>query len=323
MDILVTEKIVGEDFEALKEKFRVVLEPEFFRDVRALHEHIGAFDALLVRNQTPVTRELIAKGKKLRVIGRAGVGLDNVDVDAATDHGVVVAFTPEQNTNSVAELTLGFMFALARKIPAADRNTKLAGWDRAGFNGIELNRKTLGVIGLGRIGTSTATKARALGMEILACDPYLEKDCLNALQSGAILVELDELLERSDFVSCHVPLTAETKNLFDASRFSRMKPTAYFLNTSRGGVVVEQDLIEALQQKKIAGAALDVRVEEPPEPTALSEMDNVILTPHTGAFTTEAQKRLIRSVCHDIAAVLEGRAARYAANFATLKRGIS
>jgi D-3-phosphoglycerate dehydrogenase / 2-oxoglutarate reductase len=270
MDILVSEKFIGSELDSLHERFRLVVEPDVWRTPSVLQEMIPAFDALVVRNHTRVTRELIAAGKKLRVIGRAGVGLDNVDVAAANDHGVVVAFTPEQNTNSVVELTIGLLFALARKLPAADRDTRNGGWDRPRFNGIELAGKTLGVVGLGRIGGGTAAKARALGMEILACDPYLEKDCLRALETRAQLVELEDLLERSDFVSCHVPLTEETTNLFDAQKFSRMKSSAYFLNASRGGVVVEADLIRALQEKRIAGAALDVRAEEPPAPTPLS-----------------------------------------------------
>jgi D-3-phosphoglycerate dehydrogenase / 2-oxoglutarate reductase len=314
-DVLITENITGAEMDALREKFDAVCEPDLWKEAEKLHALIPGFRALIVRNQTLVTRELIAAGARLEVIGRAGVGLDNVDLQAATEHGVVVAFTPEQNANSVAELVIGLILSLARMIPAADRDTKRGGWKRQQFTGIEILGKTLGVVGFGRIGAATAMKARALGMEIVAYDPFVDPESLKAMEVRARVTNLDEVLGAADFVSCHLPETAETRRLFDYARFCQMKPGAYFINTSRGGVVDEGDLIRALQEGKIAGAALDVRETEPPAPGLLAEMENVILTPHVGAFTREGQRRVVTAVCRDVAAVLGGEGARYFANF--------
>ena len=314
-DILITENIMGEEMDRLRGEFEAVFDPDLWKDPARIREMIPRFRALIVRNQTPVTRELISLGSQLRVIGRAGVGLDNVDLQAASDHGIVVAFTPEQNSNSVAELAIGLMLALARKIPAADRDTRQGGWKRQQFTGIEILGKTLGLVGFGRIGASTAAKARALGMEIIAYDPFVDAESLRAMELRARMLSLDEVLAQADFISCHLPETKETSGLFDDARFALMKPTAYFINTSRGGVVDEDALIRALQSGKIAGAALDVRRKEPPAPSPLTEMENVIHLPHVAAFTVEGQRRVVSAVCRDVAAVLRGQTARYFANF--------
>lgn len=314
-DILISENIIGAEMDALRAKFDAVFEPDLWKQPERLHAMIPDFRALIVRNQTRVTRELIAAGARLEVVGRAGVGLDNVDLQAASDHGVVVAFTPEQNANSVAELVIGLMLSLARMIPAADRDTKQGGWKRQQFTGIEILGKTLGVVGFGRIGASAAMKARALGMEIIAYDPFVDPESLKALELRAKVASFDEVLAASDFVSCHLPETPGTVNLFDYARFCAMKPGAYFINTSRGGVVDEDGLIRALQEKRIAGAALDVRRQEPAVPSLLDGMENVILMPHVGAFTHEGQRRVVTAVCRDVAAVLGGESARYFANF--------
>jgi D-3-phosphoglycerate dehydrogenase / 2-oxoglutarate reductase len=314
-DVLITENIVGPEMDALRARFACTFEPELWKQPETLMALIGEYKALIVRNQTPVTRELIAAGTKLQIIGRAGVGLDNVDLPAASEHGIVVAFTPEQNTNSVAELTIGLMLSLARKIPAADRDTKQGGWKRQLFTGSEILGKTLGLIGFGRIGVSTATKARALGMDIIAYDPFVDAESLKAMELRTEMMNLDDVLQRADFVSCHLPATKYTNGLLNYEKFSLMKPSAFFINTSRGEVVNEDDLVSALQAGKFAGAALDVRAQEPPEQSALAEMDNVILLPHIGAFTTEGQKRVVNAVCKDVADVLSGNAARNFANF--------
>jgi D-3-phosphoglycerate dehydrogenase len=319
-DVLVTENIAGDEMEALKRHFDVAFEPNLWKDQAAMLSRVGDFRAILVRNQTKVDRELIAAGKNLRVIGRAGVGLDNVDVKAASDHGVVVAWTPEQNSISVAELCLGMMLALARGVASADRSTKAGGWERQKFVGTELFQKTLGVVGLGRIGFLVAMRARAFGMRILAHDSFVSPDSFMVSECGAELVSLDALLERSDVITVHVPSTPQTQKMFNTDRFARMKPGALFVNTSRGEVVDEAALIDALKTKKIAGAAIDVRAKEPPEPSELSRMDNVILTPHVAAFTVEGQRRVVTSICRDVAAVLRGEPARYFVNFPVPKR---
>lgn len=319
-DVLITENIIGEEMDKLRQSCDAVFEPELWKEPEKLAAMIGGFRALIVRNQTQVTRELLAVATKLEVIGRAGVGLDNVDVAAANERGIVVAFTPEQNTNSVAELAIGLMLGLARMIPAGDADTKAGGWKRQKFTGIEIQGKSLGLIGLGRIGASTAAKARALGMDIVAYDPFVDSESLKAMDLRARMLTLDEVLGQSDFVSCHLPATAETIRLFNYEKFCLMKPGAFFINTSRGEVVDEDGLLKALQEKKIAGAALDVRAKEPPAPSPLADMDNVILMPHIGAFTNEGQRRVVTAVCKDVMAVLEGGAAKYFVNFSKPKK---
>jgi D-3-phosphoglycerate dehydrogenase len=319
-DILVTENIAGDEMEMLKKSFHVTFEPQLWKDREALLRAARDCRAIIVRNQTKVDRELIAAGKNLKVIGRAGVGLDNVEVKAASEAGVVVVWTPEQNSISVAELAIGLMLSLARMIPAADRSAKSGAWERQKFTGVELFGRTLGIVGLGRIGFQVATRARAFGMKIIAADAFVSPDSFMVSELGATLVELDELLQAADVISVHVPSTAQTARMFNAGKFSRMKNGAFFINTSRGEVVDEDALIAALREKKIAGAALDVRSIEPPSASALNEMENVILTPHVAAFTVEGQKRVVASVCRDAAAVLRGQAPKYFVNFATPRK---
>ncbi len=308
--------------DALRSKFDCTFAPDLWQRPDELHFIIGNYKALMVRNQTQVTRELIGAAKNLQVIGRAGVGLDNVDVQAASERGIVVALTPEQNANSVAELTIGLILTLARKIPAADRDTKAGGWKRQHFTGIEILGKTLGVVGFGRIGVSSANKARSLGMDIVAYDPFVDADSLKAMEARAAMTSLENVLQQADFISCHLPATKSTLNLFDESIFALMKPGAFFINTSRGEVVNEVALLQALQENKIAGAALDVRAQEPPSDSAFNAMDNVILLPHIGAFTREGQTRVVTAICKDIAAVLSGAAAKNFANFSKPKSGL-
>jgi D-3-phosphoglycerate dehydrogenase len=314
--ILVSENITGSDMDALRKQMDVTFEPDLWKDAKRLREIIVDYDAIMVRNQTKVTADLINAGKELQVIGRAGVGLDNVDCDAANAAGVVVAYAPEQNSISVAELALGMMLALARELPAADVSAKSGAWDRKRFaNGVELYGKTLGLLGLGRIGFLTAMRAKAFGMKIVACDPMVSADSPMVVESGARLTALSELLAVSDFVSCHIPETPKTAKMLGYEQFSKMKPTAYFINTARGAVVDEPGLAKALEEKKIAGAALDVRAAEPPA-GPLSKAENVLLMPHIGAFTVEGQERVVRTICRDVAAVLRGEAARNYFNFA-------
>jgi D-3-phosphoglycerate dehydrogenase len=319
-DILVTENVAGAEMDALKRSFDVTFDPDLWKSPDKLKAAVGEYRAIIVRNQTQVNADLIAAGRNLQVIGRAGVGLDNVDVKTATESGVVVAWTPEQNSLSVAELALGMMLSLARMIPAADRSTKSGKWERQRFTGTELYGKTLGIVGLGRIGFLTAMRARAFGMDIVAHDNFVSPDSALVVESQAKLVPLDDLLAKSDFISCHLPKTPQTLNFFDDAKFAKMRPTAHFINTSRGEVVDEDALTRALQSKKIAGAALDVRAKEPGIPGPLYEMDNVLVTPHVAAFTEEGQTRVVTAVCKDVAAVLAGAPAKNFVNFPKPKR---
>jgi D-3-phosphoglycerate dehydrogenase len=314
-EILITENIAGPAVEDLKHRFRVTIQPDLWKSPDQIKALLPGCRALIVRNQTRVNAALLSAGTDLQVIGRAGAGLDNIGITAAAAAGIVVASTPDQNSISVAELTLAMMLSLARKLPAADRHAKAGGWDRHRYFGTELYGKNFGVVGLGRIGFLTASRARALGMNILGHDAYVSPDSVAVAETHARLMELDMLLAEADFVSCHVPLVPETRRFFNYERFCRMKPGAFFLNLARGEVVDEPGLIRALQEKKIAGAGLDVREQEPPAASALADMENVILTPHIAAFTREAQERVVTAICQDVAAVLEGRAAKNFVNF--------
>ena len=309
-DIVVSENITGSAMTGLRSTHDVAFDSSLCQDASRLAEKLCDARALIVRNQTQVTEALIAAGPHLEIIGRAGAGLDNIDTDAATEAGVVVSFTPSENSISVAELVLGQMLTLVRCFPAAWQDTRNGGWDRQQFTGGELFQKTLGIVGLGRIGRLVAERARAFGMTLIAHDDFIDPTADFVRDLNVSLVSLDELLAQADYVTVHVPLTEQTRGLFSLARFRQMKPSARLINASRGEVIDEADLITALQENLIAGAALDVRETEPPEPGPLSEMDNVILTPHIGAFTREAQERVVATVCQDVTTVLAGGEAR-------------
>jgi D-3-phosphoglycerate dehydrogenase len=305
-DVLISEQISGEAVNALAKRFQVVTLPDLWRDPSALADQVAGVRALIIRNQTQITADLLRHAKKLTVIARAGVGLDNIDLEACTRAGIVVTSTPDQNAISVAELAIGLMLSLARHIPAADADTKSGSWNRQRFYGTELYRKTLGIIGAGKIGLLTANRARAFGMKIVAYDPFVSRDNVHFAELEAELVTLEELLERSDVVSCHLPLTPATSRILNAERFRRMKSNAFFINTSRGEVVDEAGLLEVLRAGVIAGAALDVRYTEPPVTGELEKLPNVLLVPHIAALTHEAQDRVTRAICDDVARILDG-----------------
>lgn len=255
--------------------------------------------ALLVRSETKVTEAMLALAPQLRVVGRAGTGVDNVDVEAATRRGVAVLNTPGGNTVSAAEQAIALLLALVRRVPWAADSMRRGDWDRKPFSGIELRDKVLGLVGLGRIGAHVATVARALGMDILAHDPFLSES--KAKELGVSLLGLDDLLARADVVSLHLPLTDETRNLIDARRLALMKPSAVLVNTARGGLVNEAALLEAVTSGKLAGAALDVFEQEPlPKDSPLRKSDRLILTPHLAASTTEAQERVAVEICRAV-----------------------
>lgn len=309
IDILISENIQGAAVAALQSRFKVAAQPDLWKDPLLLAEKARNCRALIVRNQTPVTASLIDAAAELMVIGRAGVGLDNVDYKHAEQAGIVVSYTPDQNAISVAEIAIGMMLSLARFIPPADADTKKGNWNRQRFVGTELYGKTLGIVGAGKIGYLTARRATAFGMKILAYDPFLSQDNILLSEVQAELVELDDLLSRADVVSCHLPSTPQTIGLLNRERFFQMKPGALFINTSRGKVVVESGLLEALKAGIVGGVALDVREKEPPQVGELEKLPNVILLPHIAAFTREAQDRVTSAICEDVARVLDGKPA--------------
>ncbi|EDL61253.1 hydroxyacid dehydrogenase [Gimesia maris] len=308
-DVLVTENIQGVSMNRLIQEHDVEFDAYLWQNIDLLKQKIQNTRALIVRNQTKVDRELIDAAPELKIIARAGAGLDNVDTEYAHEKGIVVCFTPDANSLSVAELTIGLMLALMRKIPEARQDTLTGGWNRLKFTGTELYGKSFGLIGLGRIGSFTATRAKAFGMNILAADPFLKADAPQLKKLNATLLSLDDLLAESDVVSCHSPLTPDTRKMLTYQHFRKMKPDAFFINTSRGEVVDERGLTQALLEHKLAGAALDVRETEPPKQSPLNQMENVILTPHIAAFTVEAQDRVVDSVCEDVRLVLSGKKA--------------
>jgi D-3-phosphoglycerate dehydrogenase len=280
---------------------------------------IPEYDALMIRSGTRVTQAVIEAATQLKVIGRAGVGVDNVDVPSATRQGIVVVNSPEGNTIAAAEHTLAMMLSLSRFIPDANQAIKNGQWDRKRFVGVEVYKKTLGIVGLGKIGSHVAAVARAMGMKLLAYDPFLSHE--RAEQIGCRLVELDFLLQESDFITLHLPKTPETTHLINAAALSKMKPTARIVNCARGGIIDEVALAEAIQSGKIAGAALDVYEQEPlqADSTLRSQGKDLVLTPHLGASTEEAQVNVAIDVAEQIRDVLLGLPARSAVNIPGLR----
>jgi len=268
-------------------------------------------DAILVRSATKVTRAVIEACGQLRVIGRAGIGVDNIDLDAATERGVVVMNTPRGNATTTAELAIALLMSLARHIPRADRMVRSGVWKKKGLVGTEITGKTLGVVGLGRIGRIVADRGRGLGMKVVAHDPYLDPNNLATPLAGIELLSLDDVLARSDFVSLHVPLTDSTRNLISWENLARIKPGARLIHASRGGVVDEEAVLDALATGRLAGAAFDVFVQEPPpKDHPLFERDDVIVTPHLGASSDEAQLRVAVDIAEDVSDfLLDGVAA--------------
>lgn len=273
---------------------------------------IPQYDALMLRSGTQVTKAIIEAGTQLKIIGRAGVGVDNIDVPAATRQGIVVVNSPEGNTIAAAEHALAMMLSLSRYIPDANQSVKSGKWDRKSYVGTEVYKKTLGVVGLGKIGSHVATVARALGMKLLAYDPFISQE--RAEQLGCSLVDLDLLFAESDYITLHIPKTPETAHLINRDTLAKMKPTVRLINCARGGIINEADLADALNAGTIGGAALDVYEQEPLGESKLREAKNVILTPHLGASTAEAQVNVAIDVAEQIRDVLLGLTARSAVN---------
>ncbi|AEH07529.1 phosphoglycerate dehydrogenase [Methanothermococcus okinawensis] len=312
--ILITDAIHEDAVEILKNvgdvEIATGLTPE------ELKEKIKDADAIVIRSGTKLTKEIIDVAKKLKVIARAGVGVDNVDLQAATEKGIIVVNSPDASSVSVAELTIGFMLSAARNIPQATASLKRGEWDRKSFKGVELYSKTLGIIGLGRIGQQVAKRAKAFGMNIVGYDPYIPVEV--AKNMGIKLMDVNELCKVSDFITLHVPLTPKTKHIIGKEQISLMKKNAIIVNCARGGLIDENALYEALKDKKIRSAALDVFEQEPPKNNPLLTLNNVIGTPHQGASTVEAQKSAGTIVAEQVVKILNGEPAENVVNLPML-----
>jgi len=310
MHVLVADPIAETGLEIIRNHTHV--DAKFKLKPEELETIISNYDALIVRSQTQVTAKIIESGEKLKVIGRAGVGIDNIDVDAATRKGIVVVNAPTGNTVSAAEHTFALMLALARNIPQANNQLKSGKWQRGKLVGTELRNKTLGIVGLGNVGSEVAKRAQAFEMQVIAYDPFVSTDYASTHKVN--LVSLDKLLEQADFVTLHVPLTPATANLIGPEELARIKTTAQIINCARGGLVDEEALAEAIEAGRIAGAAFDVFNTEPVTDNPLLRSDKVIVTPHLGASTIEAQAHVSKDIAEQVLAVLQGRFSEYAVN---------
>ncbi len=309
--VLVSDPIAPEGIEILRRVADVDVKTGLTKD--ELASIIGEYDALAVRSETKVTADILARAGKLKIIGRAGVGVDNIDVDVATSRGILVVNSPEGNTLAAAELTFAMLLALARSIPQADQSLRAGKWDRKKFMGSEVYDKTLGVIGLGKIGKEVAKRAQAFGMDILGYDPYLKPEQAEAL--GIKLADLDTLYAQSDYITVHVPKTKETSGMINAEKLALMKPTVRLINCARGGIIDEQALAAAARAGTIGGAAVDVFSTEPAQAdNPLLGVPNIITTPHLGASTEEAQVNVAIDIAEQITDVLNGKPARAAVN---------
>jgi D-3-phosphoglycerate dehydrogenase len=309
--VLVTESLSEAGLELLRRDFQVDLRPELASG--GLVEAIAPYDALVVRSQTKVDADVIAAGENLKVVARAGIGLDNVDVEAATRRGVMVVNAPQSNIVSAAEHTVALLLAQARNIPLANRDLKAGRWERSAFKGVELQGKTLGVVGLGRVGALVAGRCAAFGMRIIAFDPYVPKE--RAKEIGIELMPtLEALLVQADFITIHLPRTPDTEGLIGARELALVKEGARLVNTARGGIVDEQALAKALEEGQVAGAALDVFAIEPTTESPLFAFDQVVVTPHLGASTAEAQDKAGASVAEMVRLALSGEFVPHAVN---------
>ncbi|HXX53508.1 MAG TPA: phosphoglycerate dehydrogenase [Thermodesulfovibrionales bacterium] len=312
MKVLISDSLSPRGIEVLKQSglevdVKTGMKPE------ELKKCIGQYHGLIIRSATKVTAEIVEAASNLKVVGRAGSGLDNVDKAAASKKGIVVMNTPGGNTITTAEHTIALMFALARQIPQATASMKHGKWEKKRFMGVELFNKTIGIVGIGNIGKHVAKRALALGMIVIGYDPYLSEE--NAKEMGIEKVDLTTLFKRSDFITVHTPITSETKNLISKKSIQLMKDGVRIINCARGGIVNEAELYEGLKSAKVAGAALDVFEKEPPEDNPLLTLDNVICTPHLGAATEEAQENVAVAIAEQVVDYLVNGVIRNAVNF--------
>jgi len=318
MKILVSDKLAEEGIKIIKKVKEFQVDVKTGLKPEELKNTIKDYDAIIVRSATKVTKDIINAADKLKVIGRAGVGLDNVDLGAATQKGIIVMNTPAGNTISTAEHTMSMLLALSRNIPQANSSVKSGEWKRSNFMGVELYNKILGIVGLGKIGAEVAKRASSFGMKILAYDPFLSIEIAQTL--GVEVVELKELLKRSDYITVHTPLTEETKHMLSSKEFALMKEGVRVLNCARGGIVDEKALVAAIKSGKVIGAAIDVYEKEPiAADSDLLKLSNVITTPHLGASTEEAQVNVAIEVAEIVRDALLGKGIRNAANYPCLE----
>ncbi len=310
--VLVSDALSDEGLKVLKDEKELQVDVKLKLSPEELKEIIKDYDALIVRSSTKVTKDIIDAATKLKVIGRAGVGLDNVDAEAASKRGIIVMNTPAGNTISTAEQTMSLILSLSRNIPQSNASLREGKWDRNKYMGVELYGKTLGIIGLGRIGTEVARRAMAFSMNVIAYDPYLTVERANEL--GIKLVEVKDIIKQADYITVHTPLTNETKHMISDKEFEQMKPSVRIVNCARGGIIDEAALVRALDSGKIAGAALDVFESEPPKDFTMFKHDKLIATPHLGASTEEAQVNVAVEVSKQVADALLGRGCRNAVN---------
>lgn len=310
MKVLVADPIAQEGIDMLSHYAQVDVKTR--QKAEQIIPIIGDYEAIIVRSQTRVTAEIIEAGRKLQVIGRAGIGVDNIDIDAATRRGIIVVNAPTGNTISAAEHTIALMLALARNIPQANTSLKSCQWRRSDFMGTEVKNKTLGIIGLGNVGSEVARRAHGLEMRLIGHDPFISTERAANLQVK--LIPMEQLFKESDFISLHIPLKESTKSLIGAKELAMMKPTVRIINTARGGLIDEEALVKAINQKKVAGAAIDVFPNEPCTESILFESDSIIVTPHLGASTTEAQTLAATEIAKQVIDIFNGQPARYAVN---------
>ncbi len=315
MKVLVSDSLSSEGLDILKEHFTVDVSTGLSED--ELVEKIKDFDALVIRSGTQVTQRVIEAADNLKIVGRAGVGVDNVDVDAATKKGIIVANAPEGNMISAAEHTIAMMMSMSRNIPQANASLKAREWNRKKFMGVEVKGKILGVIGLGRIGSEVAKRASGMEMTLLGYDPFISEK--RAEELGVRLCTVNEIAEEADYITVHTPLIKETRNILDDEQFALMKEGVRIINCARGGIISEEALARALGSGKVAGAAFDVFINEPPFDSPLMNFENVILTPHLGASTEEAQVNVAVDIAHEVISVLQGGPARNAINIPSVK----
>ncbi|KXG42740.1 phosphoglycerate dehydrogenase [Tepidibacillus decaturensis] len=314
--ILVSDPISEVGLTKLREAADIQIDVKTDLSQTELLEIIGDYQGLFVRSQTKVTAEVLAAAKQLKVIGRAGVGVDNIDVKAATERGIVVINAPDGNTISAAEHSFAMLIAMARWIPQAHQDLKQGEWNRKKYVGVELNRKVLGIVGMGRIGSEVAKRAKAFNMNVICYDPYLTSE--RAEQLGIALGTLEEVIKQADFITVHTPLTKETKYLIDTPQFFMMKKGVRIINCARGGIIREEALLDALDKGIVAGAALDVYEQEPPMESPLRQHPKVVTTPHLGASTEEAQLNVAIDVAEEVYHFLKNEPFRNAVNMPSL-----
>ncbi len=315
MKVLVSDPVSDRGIEILKKEFDVDIATGL--QPSELINRIGDYEALIVRSETQVTKDIINAGKKLKIIGRAGVGVDNIDVNAATECGIIVVNAPEGNTISAAEHTIAMIMAISRNIPQANASLKSKKWERKKFMGVEVRDKTLGIIGLGRIGSEVAKRAQGMEMRILAYDPFISAE--KAKDLGVELTTVEDIVKRADYITVHTPLTKETKDLISSKEFAIMKKGARVINCARGGIINEDALAKAVKDGIVSAAAIDVFVKEPPFDSPLLGLDSIVVTPHLGASTEEAQINVSISVAEQVVNALHGLPVKNAINMPYIK----